>query len=305
MNEFGIESHGVKQPKLFNSKYPIIAAPMNQVSEITLAVAVHRAGGFPSISGYCYDSDDEIIKVLEDFVSITRSSNIILAVDEKSLLNEKLISTLKKLNISHVLRHYNENYDFTEQHRKNWRKILEVSLKKLTCQFIEMKSDFSVISDFSKIYFVKGSDGAGRPGSATTKELFDFHKRQTPAAALVPVGGIGTSEQVKYYLDNNANAVAIGTLFAVSEESKISKEVKNKMISAKEKDIERLDDTLKQNALIFNRLNTNDNLNNTCSLKQGIKSAQKGHVFLSKAIDKVDSIRTVDYIIQNLVSKFE
>lgn len=305
MKEFGTDFPGVKQLRLFDSKYPIIAAPMNQVSEITLAVAVHNAGGFPSISGYCYESDDDIIKVLEEYVSITGSSNIILAVDEKSLLNKQLISTLKKLKISHVLRHHNESFNFTQQNRENWRKILDISLKTLDCYFIEMKNNFSPITDLSKIYFIKGSDGAGRPGAATTKELFDFHKKETPTAAIVPVGGIGSAKQVRYYLDNGAEAVAVGTLLAVSKESIISEEVKGKMVAAKEADIERLDPRLQQNALIFNRLEIDDNLNNTASLKEGIKSSQSGHVFLSKAVTNVGSIKAVKDIIKDLVLEFE
>jgi NAD(P)H-dependent flavin oxidoreductase YrpB (nitropropane dioxygenase family) len=291
---------------MFDCKYPIIAAPMNQVSELNLAIAVHNAGGFPSISGYCYETPNHLITDLEDFVKITGSSNLILAIDEHWLLNANIVSTVRRLNISHLFKYFNENPKFSLESKLSWREPIDKLLNTLDCKIIKQLSNFSEIEDLDTIYFIKGSEGAGRPGVATTKELFEYYRQTAPDAKLVPVGGIGTANQVKHYIDNGAVAVSVGTLLAASAESCLTKEVKLAIVSAKKEDVVPFDNCLKQNSLIFKKVNGNDNMNNTGSLKVGIKSnANVGHVFLGRGVDNITAIESTEYIIKNLVANIK
>lgn len=303
MKELGIDLLGANRQNhsLFNSQYPIVSALMNQVSEETLAVAVSRAGGFPSISGYCYSSDDELILALERFVDQTGKSDLILGIDERSLLNAKLVTTIKDLKISHILRYANEDLSISETTKVNWRKIVQNVLDGLSCFKIELKHTFDSIKNTETIYFVKGNDGAGRPGLATTKELFDYHIAATPNARLVPTGAIGTYEQVRYYLDAGAVAVGCGTLFAAAKESVLSTDSKQALINATRKDLTVVDTNLKQLGLIFNRIE-NDNLNNTASLKAGISSSKNGLLFAGHAVDHIASIEPVSTILTRLMN---
>jgi hypothetical protein len=290
---------------VFECKYPIIAAPMNQVSELNLAVAMHKAGGFPSISGYCYETADQLIKALEEFVNVTNSSNIILAIDEYHLLNKNIISAIKQLKISHILKYFNENPNISSKTKILWQLPINNLLENLDSQIITMLSNFNIIQDLDRIYFLKGNDGAGRPGADTTKNLFDYHIQQTPTAKLVPMGGIGTANQVKYYIDNGAIAVSIGTLLAASKESCLTDAVKQAMITAKKEDIVPFNSDLQQNALIFKKININDDTrNNTKSLSIGINSAADiGHIFSGHAIRDIREINTVEEIVLRLSSQ--
>ena len=290
---------------MFDCKYPIIAAPMNQVSELNLAIAVHNAGGFPSISGYCYETPNHLITDLEDFVKITGSSNLILAIDEHWLLNANIVSTVRRLNISHLFKYFNENPKFSLESKLSWREPIDKLLNTLDCKIIKQLSNFSEIEDLDTIYFIKGSEGAGRPGVATTKELFEYYRQTAPKAKLVPVGGIGTATQVKYYIDNGAVAVSIGTLLAASAESCLTDAVKQAMITAKKEDIVPFNSDLKQNALIFKKININDDTrNNTKSLNLGINSsADIGHIFSGYAINDICKINTVEEIVLRLSSQ--
>lgn len=306
MKEFGTELLGEKKQRhrLFNSRYPIISVPMNQVSEESLAIAVSRAGGFPSISGYSYQTDDKLIEALLRFVDSVGNSNLILGIDEKSLLNSKVVCVIKELKISHVLRYFNEDPRISDNTRANWRKIIEKTLEDLPCHKINMKINFEKIEDTEKIYFVKGNDGAGRPGAAKTKDLFDFHITNTPNACLVPTGGIGTAEQVRYYLDRGAVAVGCGTLFAAARESILSKESKQSLISASKESLTTVDKNLNQLGLVFNKIES-DNQNHTESLKLGIESPKSGLIFAGHAIDQIISIDSVNEILNKLMNKNE
>lgn len=307
MNEPGTDLPGAKNlhRNLFKSQYPIVSALMNQVSEETLAVAISKAGGFPSICGYCYTSAADIIKALDFFVKETSKSDLILGIDEKLLLDKHLVSKIKELKITHIFRYYNEDPLISIETKKNWRKITEKVLSDLPCLKVSIKEDFKKIVDTEQIYFIKGNDGAGRPGSAPTQELFDYHIKETPTACLVPLGGIGTADQVAYYLTAGAIAVGCGTLFAASRESCLTDAVKQAMITAKKEDIVPFNSDLQQNALIFKKININDDTrNNTKSLSIGINSAADiGHIFSGHAIGDIHEINTVEEIVLRLSSQ--
>lgn len=276
---------------------------MNQVSELSLAIAVSKAGGFPSISGYCYESDNELIDVLTQFVLLTTSSNLILGVDEQSLLNSKIITAIKDLKISHVIRYDNEHETISRKTKNQWRKLTDNVLNSLPCKQILMKSTFDKITDLTKIYFIKGSDAAGRTGVALTKDLFDYHRKLTPLAILVPTGGIGTAEQVDYYIKNGAAAVGLGTCFAASTESVLSNSVKQAMIASTNSNLSLLDPKLKQQGLIFKKFIDSDNANHSKSLRLGIKSnADIGHIFAGHGINYINTVDTVSSIISKLIS---
>ncbi len=304
MNESGTDLPGGKKLRrnLFNSQYPIISALMNQVSEETLAVAISKAGGFPSISGYCYTSATDIIKALDFFVKETGKSDLILGIDEKLLLDKHLVSKIKDLKITHIFRYYNEDPLISIETKKNWRKITEKVLSELPCLKVSIKEDFKKIVDTEQIYFIKGNDGAGRPGSAPTQELFDYHIKETPTACLVPSGGIGTAEQVAYYLTAGAIAVGCGTLFAAATESILSKESKNALVNTRKEQLSIVDSNLNQLGLVFSKPAT-DNLNNTEALKSGIRSAKAGLIFAGHGVDSITSIDSVSAVIDKLMGK--
>ena len=281
---------------MFDSRYPIIAAPMNQVSYWEFAVAVHNSGAFPSISGYCYQDIDSLVNAFEKFVNLTGTGNVIAALDDCQIINTKVIDMLKRLNISHVIRYKNEEYSVVRQN--NYEKMAISILSNLPCTTINIHN---IEKSNSQIHFLKGNEGAGRPGEAPTKEIFNYYRAKYPELSLVPVGGIGSAEQVKYYIDQGAVAVAVGTVLAASKESCLSQGSKEAILSASSKNIVNLDNTNKQKALIFKQFNQSDDVNHTLSLKAGISSnGDIGHIFAGDAVDYVCSIQSVNEIITNL-----
>jgi len=147
---------------------------------------------------------------------------------------------------------------------------------------------------------LKGNDGAGR-GLFPTKKLFEFIRNKYPTINIIVSGGVGTADDVKYYMDNGALAVGIGTLLAASEESRVSTETKLKMIEATSKDLKEFAVGAKQKSLIFTE--TEDDYNHTYSLAAGVKNPATGHIFAGNAIDQVTEIKPVADIINALVAK--
>lgn len=288
--------------KVFDSKYPIIAAPMNQVSDLNLALAVFNAGGVPSISGYCYNDYDQLADVFESFVKITGSNNVIAALDDKMICNIKIFKMLHLLKIKYVIRYRNEDSTSSEKDIQNYENKSKSLIRNLNSRLIDIHHNIDNNINLNHLYYLKGSDGAGRPGKFTTKDLFYMYKSKFPDSLLIPVGGIGSPEQVKEYIDNGAAAIGIGTLLAASLESCLSIGTKEKMVLSSKEDLKRIDNVNYQQGLVFQKLEIDD-FNNTDNLIHGIKSnGDKGLIFAGHGIDNIKSIRSVKQILEELCS---
>ena len=288
--------------QIFNSKYPIISALMNQVSNLELAVEVYRAGGFPSISGYCYQSIDSFINDIETFIKITGSTDIMVGVDNSDFIKKECHTRLKDLAISHLYLYPNQEPKISQERRNNFEVFSNSIAKKLKFTQVYLLRNLNIIADDpGGVYIVKGSEGAGSPGELTTKEMFFYFKEKYPNITFVAMGGISTPNDVEFYINNGAIAVAIGTLIAASKESCLSIETKNKIISSTSRDLINFKDTGQQ-SLIFT-IQNNDDHNHTISLKKGIKTGIEGHIFAGAGIDSVTHLESIYELFPRLTAK--
>ncbi len=287
--------------KLFNCKYPIVAVGMNKVSDVPLAIACHRAGIFPTISVFNYltkvgELDPQLLKSeLEKYIKVTGSTDVIVSMTPKEFIMPIVQEILLTLKISHV-------------------ELLDTVNPEVFSIFQEAKTNFNYsggkiifkvlyardrLQEFDG-YIIKGSDGAGRSNpDSSLEDLFQRVRQIYPNAKIIPSGGISTSQQIKYWMDNGAEAVGIGTLFAASKESSISNKAKEQLVNANSQDLKILKD-INQRALVFSETSP-DGINNTPGLRIGIKTGTQGHLFAGKGVDQIKDILTVEEIVQTLI----
>jgi NAD(P)H-dependent flavin oxidoreductase YrpB (nitropropane dioxygenase family) len=68
--------------QVFQSRYPILEACMNRGSTVELAVAVHAAGGYPSLCSWTYNRHSQAMQQdLDRFVKLTNSNRIHLSFE--------------------------------------------------------------------------------------------------------------------------------------------------------------------------------------------------------------------------------
>lgn len=286
---------------MISSKFPIIVMPMNGVSTTELAIAVHNAGAFPSISVFNYYSEGRISikKLTNEFLKFqdkTGSSNILVSMHWEELLHPAVLDMLincKIFSIELFVRPISHN---------SWPVLIDY-IKKLrneNFKIIFKTTGMVPISEFDALV-IKGPLGAGRSFSNTTdlENAFDKLKEKLPDSCLIPSGGIGCSEQVKYYISRGAAAVGIGTLIAASEESCVSIETKQKIINSTSSDITSIG-PLNCRGLLFSKLE-NDDDNNSKSLREGIKGTTQGCIYVGNGIDHIKKIMPVKNIIELLV----
>ena len=274
----------------------IIAMAMNQVSDIHLAIAVRQAGAIPSLSIFNYSSleglEDDLFKYQSEF----GDSKILLSVGVRQIANNRALASIisNRIELVELIPAHLEEAGADDV-------TVETALEVLKNNNVKVfEKCLGISPKYRNIFGVilKGNEGAGR-GKESLSKLFDVVVENYP---VIVSGGIGTAEQVKYYIDRGAWAVGIGTLFAASVESKVSDETKLKMITAESVNIQNFKKGAKQNALIFKELD-GDDYNHTLGISKGVQDPDQGHIFAGKSIDQVTSIRHVSEIIKELVSK--
>jgi len=299
---------------ILGTKYPLMAAAMNQVSDANLAIAVREAGGLPSISIFNYADHDNNVDyfLLEEeiskYINATGDGLLVLSVDP-TVIDIKLIELLRNHSITHI--ELIPNY---EHIKKPWlRSVLEDNLLKI--QALGTKIILKVIVYPEDIQYwsvwnnkkvdmmcVKGPLGAGRV-SATNVDLVELTKQAVAKfdIPVIAVGGISTREQVNLLLEVGAVAVSMGTPFAASTESCLSTEAKKKLILASYKDLSQLPTVdVSQNALILTNSYSDDLVNNSIGLMHGIKTGSHGHIFAGASVDSITEIDSVKNIIKRI-----
>ena len=299
-------------------------AAMNRVSTLPLALACWDAGIFPSLMIPFQQDDfqtamspedrrDAINQTLSEFKKITGDCDVVVGLSYGELDD----ATTMKLIVDHQVSHVElfstvDQTRFYHPMRDKYQKLYEPWFaKKLktysSIRFMERCRQLNSSTPSTAIC-LHGSDGAGGTNTEfTTQQMFDQQRQLTPDAVVIPYGGVGTPEQVAYYLGAGAAAVAVGTLFAASQESPLSEATKHAMISASANTVLRMPDS-NQNMLPLGALTDiidskrQSGANRDGSLHAGIYGdGNAGHIYAGHGIQRVDRIRTVKETVEYLL----
>lgn len=283
---------------MFNSRYPIVCSPMNGVSDLSLAVACQQAGIVPSLVPYTYASFKEFFEALSEYKKT--EGDIVVALRFSEVVDARLTNKLMTSGITHIELLDYEPTDVTEENIVKVNELrasgIQIILKVLT------HTDIEPYKDIIDAVTVKGPEAAGRSmaGLDLIKEIKTI-KSIYPKIKIIASGGIKNSYDIKRHLSAGADAVGIGTLFAMSRESSIPRAVKDKLLLSTSGDIRRLQSGAQQRAVVFKE-SASDDFNNTQGLNQGLKTGTQGHVFVGNAIDAITEILTVKEIVSYLTA---
>jgi NAD(P)H-dependent flavin oxidoreductase YrpB (nitropropane dioxygenase family) len=300
---------------LFNSRYPIVEAVMNQVSTPELAAAVDEAGAFPSLFIHEYKNGaldiDCVHDILLEFQKLTGHTNVLTAISLNELKNEKLLRLINQFKISHVelwglVDNRGQSINFNNVYNNSTIKN-DIDLLKLTSKVLLRIVDPVVSSNLSWFdgVCIKGQESAGRTGSWKVKDLFVCQQKINSNISLIPYGGVGTPSQVAEYIKLGADSVAVGTLFAATNESPLSLAAKNKIVESSSANLI-CDSTTKQNLIpLTDSINRDSNdWNNTAELIKGVSgNGTHGLIYAGHSIDYVTKIRSVKETVEFLISE--
>jgi len=311
---------------LFNSKYPIMLAAMNKVSTVNFAIASKKSGIFPSLSAYNYYYGKNLfdVKQLEKdlhlFNNSTGGNDIIVSVELFDMVTPEFLNLCSKKLFSHIELidetshiYKSEISDSPDAFEKNLLKLenifdflescgIKTLFKCLIPDHWEMKHQR--IKNIFSGAIIKSSDAAGKVISYQDRKplILEFIelKENNPNKVFVPTGGIHSSKQINEFLQVGAQIVGVGSYFVAAEECEVSSDVKEKIIKSTITDLSRFDTG--QNAIIFSKIEEDD-INHSLSLKQGIKNASEGHIYMGSVVDHIQKIRPLKDIVEELVSE--
>ena len=302
--------------KVFQSTYPILEACMNKGSTVGLAIAVYRAGGYPSLCSWTYNGKSDLMqRDLDQFVKITGSNCIHLSFELHEYPHNVVQEIVKSYSIPTIEVIYGNKNTFrpTSTEDELTTEVLQLLapikalgtkiFKRIYDNVDQAMMDLHLIDGFC----IKGAESAGFTSHTPIKETFLRQQKLTPTAMLIPYGGVGTAEQVREYIDLGAEIVAVGTVLALSKESSLSTETKLIAIQKHSKDLTQFTHTVgnverKQSALQFKPYQGPDDANGTVGLIRGIRGKEDGHVYLGHGIDHVTELRSCKEIIGQLSS---
>lgn len=290
---------------------------MNKGSSLPLAIAVHRAGGYPSFCSWTYNRHfDAMQHDINQFVAATGSNciHVSFELDElpdfatcHRIIKSHNIPTIEIIyGASDSYRGVKSRYTDLDQAVQDWVGPLHEHGTQIFKRLYEPVDLATMQKHYINGFCIKGLESAGFGGHTPIKELFLAQQALTPGAMLIPYGGVGTAAQVKDYIDLGAEMVAVGTVLALSKESTIKLETKLVAINATKQDLVEFkhDSNRKQTALEFEPYQGPDDFNRTKGLVNGMwkKNSNQGHVYFGHGIDHVTELLTCEQIIQNLTA---
>lgn len=292
----------------FPSRYPVMCAVMNGVSDLDLALAVEAAGAMPSLLPNYRSQDnqfflDEADRMVREYRTSTGHNGVVLSVHPEDMIEPDLVPWLDSVRPSHIelLGH---SLTKPGQYADPRWPILMSRIRKYAKVMIRCTQPMAP-AHWADAFCVKGRESAGCSSQSSVKDTTKKQLSDWPDCAVIPYGGIGTAEQVKEYMDIGAAAVACGSVFAASQESRLSNKVKQKIVAADLGDLVTFPDT-GQRALplapLDHVLNDRSHWNREQSLKDGITGdGTVGHIYLGESVQYITRIRSVRDIVEDLV----
>ena len=289
---------------MFNSKYPIVAVAMNQVSNIDFAIAVANAGAAPGLFLFEYVDynglDSNLLeKDLIKFFKNTNSDLIVSTSTRQLEMFPDLISILHNVGVKYI--------ELVEKPH-SYNIVHELKLRNINVFTKLLEFTPRLNKDLIDGIIFKSNAAAGRVSqtkSSTLTHVTELFKDEYNNKILVPSGGIYSSSQVIDLLNIGATAVGVGTLLALSAESPIPLETKRKLLGVNASMLSAIKTPDgQQKAFVFDNVEGDDG-NNTAGLRAGIQTGNHGHVFLGNAVDYVTEIKPVTQIIQELCTQVD
>jgi len=295
----------MKHQQLLGCRHPLVAVAMNQVSDVTLALACHEAGILPSLSSFNFHDDGRLdqprfLQALDTFAQRSGSTSVLLSLNLRDIFDTAFVQAL-----------HAGGFRLVELFKWNvpeatWRQVvarttrLEAELG--LCFFFKLHRREDAMDPAVLRTVFKGNEGAGRtdPMAGTLAENVAQLQAARPALEIIPCGGIGNADDVQAWLQRGVLAVGIGTLFAASAESCLAPEAKQKMVQAGVADLQR-SGPLHTQGLLMSRL-ARDNANQTEALRQGIRSGEAGALFAGRGIAHVTEVLPVREIVARLLT---
>lgn len=217
--------------KILGIQYPVIVAPMFLISNTKMIKAALDNGVSAAFPALNYRTDQELrTAILEIKTFSTKPFGVNLIVNRSNPKYKSQLETLMELKVDYIITSLGNPREVIEKCRPLGIKVF--------CDVVDL--------GYAKKVEGLGADGViavnaragGHAGNLSAKKLISILKENC-SLPIISAGGIGKGEDLQEVMEWGAAGASIGTLFIACEESDISAEYKQAMITYGEKDIVR------------------------------------------------------------------
>jgi nitronate monooxygenase len=310
--------------KLLGIDYPVIAAPMFLISNTAMVKASLANGisaAFPALN---YRSDQELRAAINDIKSFSpKSFGVNLIVNRSNPKYKPQLETLIELKVPYIITSLGSPKEVIDRCKPLGIKVF--------CDVVDLKYALKVEELGADAVIAVNNRAGGHAGNLSPKELINTLKENC-RIPIITAGGVANGQDLKDAIDMGAAGASVGTIFIACEESPVSAEYKQAMITYGEKDIVRTNKLSGSPLTVINtpyvqQLGTKANflewlLNNNKTLKKyakmiiafrGMKAVEKaafGATYKTvwcagPAIEHVHSIQPISQIIRKLTSEYK
>lgn len=297
--------------QLFGIQYPIISGGMVWCSGWHLAAAVSNAGGLGLLgAGFMHPET-----LREHIVKLKRATRKPWGVNVPLMYPniEEIMQLLIAEEVSIVFTSAGSPKKYTDLLHAHGIKVVHVV----------SSSKFATKCDLARVDAIvaEGFEAGGHNGREETTTLTLIPQvRKATTKPLIAAGGIASGQAMLATMVLGAEAVQIGTLFALSQESSASEAFKQACLQASEGDtmlcLKKLAPTRMLRNDLFSRINAAESEGATPNELQEIlgEKASKRGVFegdvmngeleIGQIVSAIHSIDSVETIVQNLISEY-
>jgi nitronate monooxygenase len=310
--------------KMLGIDFPVIVAPMFLISNTKMVKAALSNGVTAAFPALNYRTDQELRMAITEIKNFSdKPFGVNLIVNRSNPKYKSQLKTLLDLKVDYIITSLGNPNEVIDQCKPLGIKVF--------CDVVDLKYAQKVESLGADAVIAVNSQAGGHAGDVAPRDLITLLKENC-GLPIISAGGIATGKDLKQVMDWGAAGASIGTLFIACEESDISPEYKQAMITYGEKDIVRTTKLSGSPLTVINtpyvqQLGTKANwlewiLNNNKTLKKYAKMliALKGMKAVERAafgatyktvwcagpsIEYVKEILPMEKIVQNLVREYK
>ncbi len=304
--------------------YPVIVAPMFLISNTKMIKAALDSGVSAAFPAMNYRTDEELRAAILDIKKhSTRPFGVNLIVNKSNPKYKTHLQTLLELKVDFIITSLGNPKEVIEKCKPLGIKVF--------CDVVDLKYAQKVESLGADAVIAVNSRAGGHAGNIAPMELVKLLSENC-SIPVISAGGIATGKDLKDVMSWGASGASIGTIFIACQESDISPDYKQAMITYGEKDIVRTNKLSGSPLTVINtpyvqQLGTKANflewlLNNNKTLKKyakmllafrGMKAVEKaafGATYKTvwcagPAIEHVKEILPLRTIVGKLTSEYE
>lgn len=310
--------------KLLNIDYPIIVAPMFLISNTKMIKAALNNGVTAAFPAMNYRTDLELRAAIKEIKAFSnRPFGVNLIVNKSNPKYNSHLDTLLELKVDYIITSLGNPKEVIDKCRPLGIKVF--------CDVVDLNYARKVEDLGADAVIAVNSRAGGHAGNLLPQELITLLKNNC-SIPIISAGGIAKGRDLKQVMDWGAAGASVGTIFIACEESDISPEYKQAMITYGEKDIVRTNKLSGSPLTVINtpyvqQLGTKANflewiLNNNKTLKKyakmliafrgmkAVENAAFGATYKTvwcagPAIEHVHSILPMEKIIKTLTSEYD